>query len=300
MNNYKGILLAGGHGTRLRPITSSVNKHLLPIYDKPMIFYSLSVLMLSGIREVLIIVNKSDKHLYENMFGDGSELGMKIDFAIQDKPNGIAESFIIGEEFISSSNVCLMLGDNIFYGGNLSSKLISASKRQSGASIFAYEVNDPKNFGVVDFDNEKKIKSIEEKPSKPKSNYAVTGLYFYDNKVIDYAKKIKPSKRGELEITAINQIYLEEENLYVEILGRGFSWLDTGTHSNLLEAANFISIMQKRQGFIIACLEEIAFKNGWISADQLMKFKGSNLSYYLSESHKKYLKGVIDKNDSFF
>lgn len=277
----KGILLAGGSGTRLAPITNSINKHLLPIYDKPMIFYSLSILMLSGIREILIITRKEDLGLFKNLLGNGSNLGIEIFYAVQEKPKGIADAFIVGSDFIGNSNVCLMLGDNIFYGGRLSSKLLSAKSRKKGASVFAYEVKNPSSFGVVEFNDEMKIKSIQEKPKTPKSNYAVTGLYFYDNRVVDYAKSITPSKRGELEITSINEIYLEQNNLYVEVLGRGFTWLDTGTVESLVEASSFISIMQRQQGFYIACLEEIAFKNGWINKEMLFKqLRGKDSKYY--------------------
>ncbi len=277
----KGILLAGGSGTRLMPLTSSVNKHLLPIYDKPMIFYSLSILMLSGIQNILIICREIDILLFQNLLGDGSNFGLNINYEIQDNPNGIGEAFLLGSDFIAQSNVSLMLGDNIFYGGQLSQKLISAKNRGEGASIFAYEVNNPSNFGVVSFDSNNKIHSIEEKPKNPKSNYAVTGLYFYDNNVKDYAKSIKPSARGELEITSINNIYLEQNNLFVEIMGRGFTWLDTGTIDSLVEASNFISIMQKQQGFNIACIEEIAFNNGWIDSEKLLELThGKNSKYH--------------------
>ena len=284
----KGILLAGGSGTRLMPLTTSVNKHLLPIYDKPMIFYSLSILMLSGIQNILIICREIDILLFQNLLGDGSNFGLNINYEIQNDPNGIGEAFLLGSDFIGQSNVSLMLGDNIFYGGQLSEKLISAKNRSEGASIFAYEVNDPANFGVVSFDQDNKIHSIEEKPTKPKSNYAVTGLYFYDNNVKDYAKSIKPSERGELEITSINNIYLEHKNLFVEIMGRGFTWLDTGTIDSLVEASNFISIMQKQQGFNIACLEEIAFNNGWINKEKLLELThGKNSKYH------NYIKNII-------
>jgi len=284
----KGILLAGGSGTRLLPLTYSVNKHLLPIYDKPMIFYSLSILMLSGIQNILIICREIDKLLFQTLLGDGSNFGLNITYEIQDKPNGIAEAFLLGNDFIGQSNVSLMLGDNIFYGGQLSHKLISAKNRASGGTVFAYEVKDPSNYGVIDFDSENKIISIEEKPKKPKSNYAVTGLYFYDNNVKDYAKEIEPSERGELEITSINEIYLQHNNLFLEIMGRGFTWLDTGTVDNLVEASNFISIMQKQQGFNIACLEEIAFKNGWINADKLLE-----LTHRKSSKYYEYIKNLI-------
>ena len=290
MEDRKGILLAGGSGTRLMPLTSSVNKHLLPIYDKPMIFYSLSILMLAGINEILIITRKEDLSLFNDLLGDGSRFGINLSYEVQDNPNGIAEAFQIGEKFISKSNVCLMLGDNIFYGGQLSEKLHSAMLRKKGASIFAYEVMDPSRFGVVSFDKNNKIDSIEEKPIQPKSNYAITGLYFYDNNVIDYAKEIKPSKRGELEITSINEIYLSEESLFVEIMGRGFTWLDTGTFDSLVEASNFISIMQRQQGFNIACLEEISFNNGWISRENLIELVSNKDS-----SYHNYIRNIILK-----
>lgn len=290
MKNYKtkGILLAGGSGTRLAPITNSTNKHLLPIYDKPMIFYSLSILMLSGIRDILIITRREDLDLFKKLLGNGSNLGIEIHYAIQEKPKGVADAFIVGSDFIGNSNVCLMLGDNIFYGGRLSRKLLSAKGRKKGASVFAYEVKNPSSFGIVEFNKEMKIKSIQEKPKIPKSNYAVTGLYFYDNKVVDYAKSIKPSRRGELEITSINKIYLEQNNLYVEVLGRGFTWLDTGTVESLVEASSFISIMQRQQGFYIACLEEIAYKNGWIDRESLLKqLRGKDSKYH------QYIKKLI-------
>jgi glucose-1-phosphate thymidylyltransferase len=290
MANRKGLLLAGGSGTRLMPLTSSVNKHLLPIYDKPMIFYSLSILMLSGIDDILIITRNEDVNLFKNLLGNGENFGIKLDYAIQDNPNGIAEAFRIGEKFIGKSEVALMLGDNIFYGGQLSVKLASAMNRKKGASIFAYEVIDPSRFGVVSFDENMKINSIEEKPLKPKSNYAVTGLYFYDNRVIDYAKEVKPSKRGELEITSINEMYLNEESLYVEIMGRGFTWLDTGTFDSLVEASNFISIMQRQQGFNIACLEEIAYNNNWITKDKLLE-----LVRHKNSPYHNYIKDLISK-----
>jgi len=290
MEDRKGILLAGGSGTRLMPLTSSVNKHLLPIYDKPMIFYSLSILMLAGINEILIITRKEDLSLFNDLLGDGSRFGINLSYEVQDNPNGIAEAFQIGEKFIGKSDVCLMLGDNIFYGGQLSEKLHSAMLRKKGASIFAYEVMDPSRFGVVSFDKNNKIDSIEEKPIQPKSNYAITGLYFYDNNVIDYAKEIKPSKRGELEITSINEIYLSEESLFVEIMGRGFTWLDTGTFDSLVEASNFISIMQRQQGFNIACLEEISFNNGWISRDNLIELVSNKDS-----SYHNYIRNIILK-----
>jgi len=291
MSNRKGILLAGGSGTRLMPLTTSVNKHLLPIYDKPMIFYSLSILMLSGIKDILIITKEEDLNLFKNLLGDGKNFGINLDYKVQDEPNGIAEAFKIGEKFIGNSDVALMLGDNIFYGGQLSQKLSSAMSRKKGASIFAYEVINPSRFGVVSFDENMKIDSIEEKPLQPKSNYAVTGLYFYDNDVIDYAKEIKASSRGELEITSINEMYLNQKSLYVEVLGRGFTWLDTGTFESLVEASNFIAIMQKQQGFNIACLEEIAYNNGWVSKEKLLEsLRNKNSDYH------NYIKSLISKS----
>ncbi|WP_300343646.1 glucose-1-phosphate thymidylyltransferase RfbA [Fusobacterium sp.] len=267
----KGIILAGGSGTRLYPLTRSVSKQILPIYDKPMIYYPLSVLMLAGIKEVLIISTPRDLSCFQELLKDGSELGMKIEYKVQEKPNGLAEAFIIGEEFIGNDSVALVLGDNIFFGQAFSPILKSAAKLEKGAEIFGYLVKDPRAYGVVEFDKDRNVISLEEKPEFPKSKYAVPGLYFYDNNVVEKAKSIKPSKRGELEITDLNRLYLEEKNLKVNLLGRGFAWLDTGTHKNLLQASNFIETIQERQGNYIACIEEIAYRNGWIDKEKLLK-----------------------------
>jgi glucose-1-phosphate thymidylyltransferase len=282
---YKGIVLAGGSGTRLYPITKGVSKQLLPVYDKPMIYYPISVLMLAGIRDILIISSPEDIVGYERLLGDGSQFGVSFKYAIQPSPDGLAQAFLIGADFIADSSVALVLGDNIFFGNNFSESLINATEQSGGATVFGYKVRDPERFGVIDFDHSGAVLSIEEKPSKPKSNYAVTGLYFYDNDVVDIAQSINPSARGELEITDVNLAYLQRGDLKVELLGRGFAWLDTGTHESLLEASQFVEIIERRQGLKIACLEEIAFSNGWISnillIEQADRLKKSNYGQYL-------------------
>ena len=267
----KGIILAGGSGSRLYPITKGISKQLLPIYDKPMIYYPLSVLMLSKIREVLIISNPEYINFYENLLGDGSDIGMKIDYKIQEHPRGLADAFIVGEEFIGNDSVCLILGDNVFYGQGFGPRLTEAASIENGAVIFGYYVNNPKEFGVVEFDGDFNVVSLEEKPDNPKSHYAIPGLYYYDNSVVEKAKNLKPSSRGEIEITDLNRVYLEESNLKVELLGRGFAWLDTGTYDGLADASDFVKTIQKRTGLYISCLEEIAYRNKWITKDQLMK-----------------------------
>jgi len=290
----KGIILAGGAGTRLYPITKSISKQIIPVYDKPMIYYPLSVLMLAGIRNILIISTPSDIHLYEHLLGDGSQLGLDLQYAIQPHPEGLAQAFIIGEAFIGNDNVCLVLGDNIFYGHDFGSVLLQAATLHDGAIVFGYFVQDPQRYGVVEFDMNGKVLSIEEKPEKPKSNYAVTGLYFYSNDVITKAKSLKPSPRGELEITDLNRLYLNENRLSVKLLGRGMAWLDTGTHESLLQASNFIHTIEQRQGLKIACIEEIAYKRGFIDRQELLKLatelKSSQYGQYLlGLAHEKFV-----------
>jgi glucose-1-phosphate thymidylyltransferase len=285
----KGIIMAGGQGSRLFPVTHGISKQLVPIYDKPLIYYPLSVLMLAGIKEVLIITTPHEQDGFKRTLGDGSQLGMKIEYASQESANGIAAAFIIGENFIGNDDVCLILGDNIFWGHGFSYVLTDVAKNLKGAKVFGYRVTDPERFGVIEFDDEMTAISIEEKPVKPKSNYAVTGLYFYDASVVDIAKSLKPSNRGELEITDINREYLSKGDLSVEILGRGFAWLDTGTHQAMHQAASFVEVMQKRTGFHIACVEEIAFNNGWISSTDLKK----TASKYKSSSYGKYLLDLV-------
>jgi len=286
----KGIILAGGSGTRLYPITKGISKQLLPVYDKPMIYYPLSVLMLSGIRDILIITTPEDQSGFIRTLGDGSNFGINLTYAVQPSPDGLAQAFIIGEEFIGNNNVCLVLGDNIFWGQGFTPILKRAVEKQNGATVFGYQVNDPERFGVVEFDNNKNAVSLEEKPKNPKSNFTVTGLYFYDNSVVEMAKRVKPSDRGELEITTLNQMYLEQGNLSVETLGRGFAWLDTGTYESLLEAAMFVETIEKRQGYKVACLEEIAFNQGWLTVDEV-KSSASALS---KNSYGQYLLDLIN------
>jgi glucose-1-phosphate thymidylyltransferase len=286
----KGIILAGGSGTRLYPVTKGISKQLLPVYDKPMIYYPLSVLMLAGIREILIITTPGDIEPFERLLGTGEQYGLNLQYAVQPSPDGLAQAFIIGEDFIGNDSVCLVLGDNIFWGQGFSPILKKVAQSNSGATVFGYQVKDPERFGVVEFNSEHQAISIEEKPLNPKSNFAVTGLYFYDNTVIEIAKNVKPSSRGELEITAVNQAYLEQKKLNVELLGRGFAWLDTGTYDSLLEAGNFVETIEKRQGFKIACLEEIAWRSGWLTNEQVRETAKS----LAKNSYGQYLMSLLD------
>lgn len=286
----KGIILAGGSGTRLYPLTKAISKQMMPVYDKPMIYYPLSTLMLAGIRDILIISTPRDLPVFEDLFGDGSDLGLNFSYKVQEKPNGLAEAFIIGEEFIGNDHVAMVLGDNIFYGHDFSKVLKRAVEREKGATIFGYYVKNPKEYGVVEFDKEGRAVSIEEKPEHPKSKYAVPGLYFYDNDIVEIAKNVKPSARGELEITSVNNEYLKRGDLFVETLGRGFAWLDTGNHDALLDAADFVSAFQKRQGLYISCIEEIAYKRGFIDKDQLLKLAEP----LMKTPYGQYLKDVAN------
>ena len=285
----KGIILAGGSGTRLYPLTKSISKQIMPIYDKPMIYYPLSVLMLANIKEILIISTERDLPVFKELLKDGSELGLKLEYKVQEKPNGLAEAFIIGEEFIGDDNVALILGDNIFYGSGFRGLVEEAAKLESGAIVFGYPVKDPRAYGVVEFNETGKAISLEEKPANPKSNYAIPGLYFYDNTVVEKAKNVKPSARGEIEITTVNEMYLSEGKLNVKNLGRGVAWLDTGTHDALLEAANFVQTVQKRQGFYIACIEEISYAKGWINKEQLLKLAEP----MMKTEYGKYLEDLV-------
>ena len=287
----KGIVLAGGSGTRLYPITKSISKQIIPVYDKPMIYYPVSILLLAGIKEILIISTPQDIHLYQNLLGDGSSLGVRFEYAIQPSPDGLAQAFLIGEDFIGDDSVCMVLGDNIFYGYNLSNMLKEAAALKDGAIVFGYYVNDPERYGVAEFNAEGKVLSIEEKPEKPKSNYAVTGLYFYSNDVVKKAKSLKPSARGELEITDLNKLYLAEGRLNVQLMGRGVAWLDTGTHDSLSEASTFIEVIEKRQGLKIACLEGIAYRKGWITAERMKELAQP----MIKNQYGQYLMQVVEE-----
>ncbi|XKM13823.1 glucose-1-phosphate thymidylyltransferase RfbA [Orbaceae bacterium ac157xtp] len=290
----KGIVLAGGSGTRLYPITMGVSKQLLPIYDKPMIYYPLSVLMLAEIKDILIITTPEDQNSFKRLLGNGERFGINLQYAIQPTPNGLAQAFVIGEDFIGGDSVCLVLGDNIFFGQGFSHLLKQSTLRANGATVFGYQVMDPERFGVVEFDEQQKAISIEEKPLKAKSNWAVTGLYFYDNQVVDIAKSIKPSARGEYEITSINEVYLNNNQLNVELLGRGFAWLDTGTHDTMIDASNFVETVEKRQGLKVACLEEIAWRNKWLTNEELLK----SVEHLLKNQYGQYLKKLVERNNN--